>query len=301
MSFRFSHPHLPRSARRAFLLLALVVAGWVAFVLWWGSGEEVSQPYRFSEGERQEMAAFEQSLRRDSLRRAVKYRRPPAQKVETFPFDPNVADSATLLRLGLRPFQVHNLLQYRRHGGVWRSVAHFGRLYGLDSATFHRLSPYVRIAPEVQAVRREAVEEPRRIYPEKYAPGTKVDANAADTTMFMGIPGIGSYYAGKIVRYRERLGGFVRVEQLSEIEGLPADITTWCSVEGPCNVRRIDVNQADFKTLVRHPYLDYEQVKEIVNYRDGFGPLRAWRDIMLSPHFANADTLRLLPYFFFGE
>lgn len=93
-------------------------------------------------------ARLEDSLRRElegrvGLRKAAgrdssATRRTP----ETFPFDPNRADSATFVRLGLRPWQASNALKYRRRGGRWRSPDDFARLYGLSEADFRRLRPY---------------------------------------------------------------------------------------------------------------------------------------------------------------
>ena len=51
------------------------------------------------------------------------------------PFDPNKADSLTLLYNGLKPWQIKNLMKYRAKGGRFRNPEDFCRLYGLtDSA-----------------------------------------------------------------------------------------------------------------------------------------------------------------------
>lgn len=182
-----------------------------------------------------------------------------------FPFDPNHADSATLCRLGLKPWQVSNMLKYRRKGGRWRSADDLQRLYGLSKSQFEQLRPYVRIA---EADKRKVYEraewqsnyehEPRP-KTEKLAEGITLPANTADTTALKHIPGIGSYYARKIVDYRERLGGFVSTSQIGEIEDLPAGITRWFVLDKADKPRQLRINHATFKQLVRHPYLSYEQ------------------------------------------
>ena len=55
----------------------------------------------------------------------------PVRHVETFPFDPNTADSSQLIRLGLQSWQVRNIYKYRARGGVYRKKEVFARLYGL--------------------------------------------------------------------------------------------------------------------------------------------------------------------------
>ena len=68
-----------------------------------------------------------------------------------FAFDPNTADSSTLLRLGLKPWQVRSIYKYRAHGGHFRKPQDFARLYGLTLAQYRRLEPYISIKSEVMA------------------------------------------------------------------------------------------------------------------------------------------------------
>lgn len=296
--------YLSRSERRAYIALACVVLIIVCLLNGTDRDDKPGGVPEISPRDRAELDAFAQKLQADSVRRSRRWEQPQAATApESFAFNPNTADSATFLRLGLKSWQAHNALQYRRHGGQWRSAEHFGRLYGLDSATFTRLRPYIVVPPSPEAQRRleadRAREERRRQYPRKYEPGTVINLNTADTTMLKGIPGIGSYYAGRICRYREQLGGFISTEQLSEIEGLPADIAAWLTVEADPHIRRLNVNTADFKTLVRHPYLNYEQVKAIFRHRETFGALKSWKSVSLSPAFDGTDYDRLAPYFDF--
>ena len=74
----------------------------------------------------------------------------PVRHVETFPFDPNTADSSQLIRLGLQSWQVRNIYKYRARGGVYRKKEDFARLYGLTVKDYHRLEPYIRISSDYQ-------------------------------------------------------------------------------------------------------------------------------------------------------
>ena len=215
----------------------------------------------------------------------------------------------TLLDLGFRSWQISNMMKYRRKGGKWRSVEDFRRLYGLSAADFERIRPYVRIAPEDRS-RKKFYEERQKAYQhraeslhynivKKLPEGAVLELSQADTTALKQIPGIGSYYASKIVRYRERLGGFVAVEQLNEIDGLPTGVTRWFTLDASSAIQRIPLNHASFKQLVRHPYLSYEQTKVIVNHIRKFGPISSWTDLNLYPEFTEADFVRLSPYFTF--
>ena len=294
--------HITRSEQRAFGVLLIVVLLIIAG-RWWFSGRGNAENDKISEDDRKELAAFEESLRADSLQRAARRKQPAA--AELFPFNPNEADSATLLRVGLKPWQVRNLLKYRRKGGRWRSADDFRRLYGLTEEEFQRLRPYIIISPSAEENQNSLAKESgrrdslRRIYPEKFGELTVLSLNAADTTLLQRIPGIGRYRAAQICRYRERLGGYISTAQLREIGDLPEGIEQWFEIGADETPRQIDVNKSDFKTLLRHPYLSYEQVRAIMEFRQKFGSLRSWSDLRNSPHFSERDFQRLAPYFKF--
>lgn len=136
----------------------------------------------------------------------------------------------------------------------------------------------------------------RATYPEKYAEGTVLDLNTADSAALVRIPLIGARRAAQILGYRNRLGGFVSARQVEELNGIPPGTARWFSVAANFRPSRLHLNTADFHTLLRHPYLSFEQVKEIMAYRRRFGPLKAWSDLRLSQQFTAADFERLSPY-----
>ena len=85
---------------------------------------------------------------RQAQRPAIIYNQGEEQRAERFPFDPNTADSTTLLRLGLQPWQVANIYRYRSHGGIYRRPEDFARLYGLTQKQYRELEPYIRISAD---------------------------------------------------------------------------------------------------------------------------------------------------------
>ena len=110
-----------------------------------------------------------------------------------------------------------------------------------------------------------------------------ININSADTTELKSLPGIGSFFAKNIVDYRNKLGGFIEKEQLLEVYAF--DSTRMSNIENLIIIdsivlRKVDVNNDDFKTILRHPYIEYEDVKKIVNYRESKGMIKNWEQYL---------------------
>ena len=107
----------------------------------------------------------------------------------------------------------------------------------------------------------------------------KLNLNSADTTELQSLPGIGPFFARNIVEYRNKLGGFIDKKQLLEVYAF--DSTRMSNIENlividSIELRKVKVNTDDFKTILRHPYIEYEDVKKIVNYRESKGMIKDW-------------------------
>lgn len=243
------------------------------------------------------------SIRKASVRRAVQY----IYNVETVrrklsAFDPNTADSTLLLSLGLQPWQVRSIYRYRAKGGIYRQPSDFARLYGLTVKQYKELLPYIHISDEYKPAaevygRTDAVRSGRDTlrYPVKLQPGQYVTLDDADTASLRKVPGIGRYYASRIVRYRNDLGGYVSVAQLSEIEGIPEAALSYFRVTGGA-VRKLNLNRLTLNELKHHPYINFYQARRIIDYRRLKGPLHGIDDLRLLKDFSQRDIERLRPY-----
>lgn len=224
-------------------------------------------------------------------------------RAERFPFDPNTADSTTLLRLGLRPWQVRNIYKYRAHGGVYRKPEDFARLYGLTAGQYRELEPYIRIssdyAPASTLVGKEQKHESygrdTLLYPIKIKATEHIVLNTADTTTLKKVPGIGSGWARTITAYGERLGGYTSVAQLSEIEGFPEETLKYFTVSNP-NPRKLNLNKLSLSQLRRHPYINFYQARAICDYRRLKGTITDLSQLHLLKEFPTEAIERLRPY-----
>lgn len=131
--------------------------------------------------------------------------------------------------------------------------------------------------------------------PHKIREGEHVVLNTADTTALKTIPGIGPYFARKIVQYGERLGGYVSIDQLDEIDDFPLDSKKYLVIQD-AQPRKLNINQLPLNELKRHPYVNYYQARAIEDYRRLHGPIKSINDLRLSKDFPPEAIERLKPY-----
>lgn len=291
--------YLNRHDRRILLVLLSVAAGCFLVICLLGEDREASVE-----------SGFTRYSRNTRSSRNPGYYAQPVKRLERFAFDPNTADSTQLLRLGLQPWQVKNIYKYRAAGGIYRKKEDFARLYGLTVKQYRELEPYIHISADYQPastlIKEEQHEEQQgeqRVehqrdtlrFPVKIAEGEHIDLNAADTSLYKKVPGIGSYYSRKIAEYGRRLGGYVSTNQLDEIENFPSEAKKYFSVNAS-NVHQLNVNRLSLNELKRHPYINYYQAKAITDYRRQHGPLHSLSDLRLLPEFPEEAIRRLEPY-----
>ena len=221
---------------------------------------------------------------------------------ELFTFDPNTADSTQLLRLGLAPWQVRNIYKYRANGGIYRRPSDFARLYGLTKKQYEQLQPYIRISDDYRPAAEiyGKTQQPTYArdtlrYPLKIKPGEHIALNSADTALLKRVPGIGSGFAGAIVRYRERLGGFYKVGQLLEIDNFPESALPYFTADAS-RCRRLNINKLNLNQLRRHPYISFYQAKTIVDHRRLHGPIKSLDELRLYKDFTPEVIEKLRNY-----
>ncbi|MGN0187531.1 MAG: ComEA family DNA-binding protein [Paludibacteraceae bacterium] len=254
-----------------------------------------------------EVAAFEQSLR-DKPRptwqspfeaRPIErtYTQTATQPTELFDFDPNTLDSANFVRLGLKPYVVERIMNFRNSDKRFRTAEFFVNFCHLSAEQSERLLPYVHIADTPQRDLQPTAATSKKEY-------IHIELNAADTATLKQMPGIGSGRAKQIVGYRQQLGGFAHSKQLLEIRNFPPDlydkIAPYLSVDLN-GITKIKVNKASVERLKSHPYLNFYQAKAIYELRRANGVLTNIDELKHLSEFAEYDFKKLEPYLDFGE
>lgn len=182
----------------------------------------------------------------------VQHARNRTRRVENFRFNPNTVSVEDLMRLGFSEKQAQSIDSYRARGGRFRRPSDFAKSYVVSDSVFRRLEPWIDIP--------------------------KLDINRADSAAFDALPGIGPYFAAKMVEYRARLGGYSFKEQLMDIyhfdrekyDGL-SDLIV-CSRPG----RAFRLWQMPEDSLRMHPYINsWQAAHSIVLFREN-SPREDW-------------------------
>jgi competence ComEA-like helix-hairpin-helix protein len=228
-----------------------------------------------------------------------------------FFFDPNTATQDELLALGLREKTVQNIINYRNKGGRFRQPEDLAKLYSLKPEEAERLMPFLQIEnePETKAetdgtkvVNEAPVARP--VASKLRGDIAPVDINMADSITWMVLPGIGAKRASAILRYRERLGGFISIAQVGETFGLPDSVFQVIQpglTIGGGKIEQLSINTATEAELKAHPYIGWQIAKIIVAYRNQHGAYKSVDDL-LKIYVIKKDWLeKTKPYLKVGE
>lgn len=220
-------------------------------------------------------------------------------EVTYFNFDPNTATKDELVSLGFTEKLASRIIHYRAKGGKFRMRSDLMKLYGMDSAFYRKLSPYIAL-PETYVKPAFEKRESAALKPYEKEKLEKFNLNEADTVQLEKIYGIGPKLAQRIIRYRDKLGGFISQEQLSEVFGLDSavikKIVAASYLPDPAGVKKINLNTADEKILAAHPYFGRKIASAIVAYRFQHGNFKSVDDLSRIPLIDKNNLGKLFPY-----
>jgi competence protein ComEA len=204
-------------------------------------------------------------------------------------FDPNTCSEADFIRLGIKPFIAKSILNYRSKGGQYRKPDDFAKVYNLEPEQFQTLRPYIKIVTDVTPVAYST--KPKNL-------PKNIDINIATLEEWQQL-GVAYYTAERIIKFREKMGGFATVQMVAETRGMPDStfqkIKPFLKPSGI--VQKIPINQIEEKTLAMHPLFDSKQSKILVNYRTHHGAYKSVNDMADALPFVDKAWLnRVEPY-----
>ncbi len=189
------------------------------------------------------------------------------KKVEYFCFDPNTVSKLELKKMGFTEKQSLILINYRKNGGIFKKKSDLKKIYGITDELYSEVETYITIKKDKTKTLNIENKKRETVKPVKLS----IEINTADTTELMKLSGIGEVFSKRIVNYRDFLGGFFDKTQLLEVYGIKKE--TYEKVKDnifvdTTDIKKININKADFKTIAKHPYLSYADTKRIIKFRE---------------------------------
>ncbi len=194
-------------------------------------------------------------------------------EAEYFNFNPNHLPEADWKKLGLSDRQIKVILNYESKGGRFYKKEDLQKIYSITPDDYAQLSPYITI-PE-RSFSKNFSDKPSLFHPKTIV---MVELNEADSAQLNTIKGIGPAFASRILKYRDRLGGFYQKTQLMEVYGLDSakyeEIADQVKINS-AEIVKININTCDFDELKRKPYLNFKQINAIIQYRKQHGSFKS--------------------------
>lgn len=277
MEFWNTYFRLTRKERNGILILVVLnILGWSLFIFF----NDI-----FKSNSKNDLNEFEQSLKsfyevKDSstlTQRSVKEN--IQWQKDTCMVNINYPKYEHLLCIGIPDKLARTWMNYILKGGKFRSKEDVKKLWGMNDSIFSTIEAYLTYSEENKTNLAEQATKPVQKKIEM------IELNSADTNQLKALPGIGSSFASRIVKYRQRLGGYVAKEQLKEIYGLNEElfdkISPYVYVD-IFEVKKININTGDYSTLIQHPYLNKDMVKQILQLRKKQGSIQSKDDLINS-------------------
>ncbi|WP_026210691.1 helix-hairpin-helix domain-containing protein [Flexithrix dorotheae] len=231
----------------------------------------------------------------------------PKKVVKYFNFNPNEISLSEWEKLGVATYLGKRILKYVEKGGSFKIKSDLKKIYGFPEEAYSKLEPYIDL-PEAFS-KKEKFKAENKTYPDvkKHIEKTEVkissfDINKADTTTLKQIRGIGSKLSTRIVKFRDKLGGFHSLEQVKEVYGLKEEVYLSLIEKAEItdlSIQKININRADETMLKSHPYIDWKLAKIIVNYRKQHGNYNSIEDLKKIKIVTEELAIQVQPYISF--
>jgi len=234
-----------------------------------------------------ELVAFQHQI--DSLKAVEIEKRKP----KIYPFNPSFITDYKGYKLGMSTKEIDRLLAFRKTGKYINSAKEFQQVTKISDSLLAKISPYFKFPDWVtkrnKTSQRSFLRKQESHNQKKVADRSRIkvaersrsttNLNKATATDLQTISGIGKYFSQKIIKYRNRLQGFTYKEQLYEVWNLDKEVadrvlSVFKITEKPI-IKKINVNTATFKEVLKNPYIDYELCKKIFEYRDEVAELQS--------------------------
>lgn len=220
----------------------------------------------------------------------------PEQPMQLKPFDPNRASAEELIALGFSNQLATRLVNYRTKGGKFVVKRDLLKLYGFNEKIYQRVYPHIALPDKIAETEPPSAQLSKKLSKEKVL----IDLNLADTAQLKRVYGIGDKLSERIVKYREKMGGFISIDQLKEVYGLDStvvdDVKKDFFISSAFQPKKIKINSAKQEELASHPYIKRALARTIEAYRFQHGKFSSMEDLGKVQLMKEATLQKLIPY-----
>ena len=202
--------------------------------------------------------------------------------IHYFNFDPNNISDSQWEELGLSTKQIKVVRNYVSKGGKFYKKEDLKRIYSIPEQQYLLLEPYIQITKKPSNTYPEHTKLVNPVFSTLKTQIPLIELNSADSLTLLKIRGIGPSFASRIIRFRARLGGFHKLDQLKEVYGI--DSLKFSQIHNQLTlnstlIQKINVNAATFDQFKKHPYLSYKQINALIQFRRQHGNLNSIDDL----------------------
>ncbi|WP_299801147.1 helix-hairpin-helix domain-containing protein [uncultured Maribacter sp.] len=218
--------------------------------------------------------------------------------IRIYPFNPNFITDFKGYTLGMSVEEIDRLHDFRRKDKFVNSVIEFQNITKVSDSLLNIISPYFKFPEWTQNRKSKTSNASTSNYKAKKV--VWKDLNTATAEDLKKISGIGEKLSARIIKFRDRLGGFLIDDQLFDVYGLEADVVERAlkqfKVITKPDIIKINVNTATAEELSKLIYLQKHVAESIVNYRNLNGSINSLNDLVKVEEFPAERINRIALY-----
>lgn len=191
-------------------------------------------------------------------------------------FNPNFISDYKGYALGMSVQEIDRLHRFRAQGKFVNSGNEFQEVTKISDSLLAAIAGKFRFPKWKTNAKVKIYQRSKRTF-------EKLDINLATAEDFRKVNGIGTTLSARIVKFRDKLGGFLAAQQLYDVYGLEEEIANRAmerfEVNSPPKITKVNINQATVKELSALLYISNSLAERIIAYRKTHGTFTSFEQL----------------------
>lgn len=204
----------------------------------------------------------------------------PGELPKMYPFNPNFLSDYKGYTLGMSNEEIDRLHLFRSENRWVTSAKEFQRVTNISDSLLQQIAPLFKFPAWASQSKNQKKTQQKKI---SVANVKFKDLNQATAEEFKDIYGIGDKLSSRIIKFRNRLGGFMVNEQLYDVYGLEKEVVLRILEEFRIKqqpaIEKININTATVREMRNLIYINQKLANQIVTYRDSVGIIKSFTEL----------------------